>query len=199
MENHVYRCGFESGPVIEWQRIEGKELVGTVNGEEPRLQTIVKMCRSADYVHVRFECEDDHVVATYENRDDPIYREDVVEIFIDEAGAGTHYKEYEFSPRNVIFDALIEKKPDERPIVNTDWDHEGLRSRVAARDDGWLVYDIDLPVSSFGKPPVPGTSWRMNFYRIDGDPQGNRHYWAWSPTGKVDYHKPEKFGYVLFK
>jgi hypothetical protein len=175
------------------------ELVDTVDGSAARLRTVVKMCRSDEGVHVRFECEDDHVVATYSKRDDPIYKEDVVEIFLDEEGRGTRYKEYEISPRNVVFDAMIDKKPGERPIVRVDWDDELLRTSVTARDNGGFVYDLVFPVGSFPIPPVPGSIWRMNFYRIDDDRQGKRHYWAWSPTGKVDYHMPEKFGTVLFE
>lgn len=196
--HYEYQCVRVAGPAIPWEEIAGLELAGTVGGEPPRLRTVVKMCRTDDCVHVRFECEDDHVVAFYTNRDDPIYKEDVVEVFIDEEGAGTHYKEYEFSPRNVVFDALIEKRPDERPNVNTAWDHNGLRSEVQARGDGTIVYEIAFPVKAFDKPPSPGTSWRVNFYRIDDDPQGQRHYWAWSPTGKVDFHRPERFGNITF-
>lgn len=199
MNKAEYRCVYEAGPNIRWQRIAAMELTDTVDGAAPRLKTIVRMCRSDDYVHVRFECEDDFIVATYENRDDPIYKEDVVEIFLDEERAGTFYKEYEFSPRNVIFDALIEKRPGERPKVDTSWDDEGLRNVVATGEDGSLTYDIALPVGSFAAPPGPGVRWRINFYRIDGDPQGKRHYWAWSPTGKVDFHRPESFGTVLFE
>lgn len=199
MESYVYRCGYVDGLDIRWQRIEAMKLVGTVNGEEARLQTVVKMCRSDEGVHVRFECEDDHVVATYSKRDDPIYKEDVVEVFLDEEGLGTRYKEYEISPRNVVFDAMIDKKPGERPNVRVDWDDDLLRTSVAGLENGGLVYDLVFPVGSFLTPPVPGTKWRINFYRIDDDRQGKRHYWAWSPTGKVDYHTPEKFGTVLFE
>jgi hypothetical protein len=100
--------------------------------------------------------------------------EDVVKIFLDEEGHGTHYKEDEFSPRNVMFDALIEKKPGEPPVVRTYWDDNGLGSTGKVMEDGSLVYDIVIAIRSFDNPPVPGTGWRMDFYRIDTDPQGKR-------------------------
>lgn len=199
MEKRVYRCSFESSSHIDWNRIAAVELTNTVNGDAPRLNTVVKMCRSEQFVHIRFECEDDHIVATYTNRDDPIYKEDVVEVFVDEKGAGTHYKEYEFSPRNVVFDALIEKEAGKRPIVNISWNDSELQSEVIAVEPNKLVYDIRLSLRSFERLPVPGTSWRINFYRIDQDAQGKRHFWAWSPTGIVNYHTPEKFGTVIFE
>ncbi|PYI55482.1 carbohydrate-binding family 9-like protein [Paenibacillus flagellatus] len=195
---YVYRCGYEAGPDIRWDEVEPVGLSDTATGEAPRLSTIVRMRRSEAYVHVRFECEDDHVVATYENRDDPIYEEDVVEIFIDTAGEGTSYREYEFSPRGVIFDALIAKAPGQGPKVDTSWDDEGLLLRIERPNERLTVYDIALPIASMERPPEPGTTWRMNVYRIDDDKDGRRHFWAWSPTGAVNFHVPEKFGTVVF-
>lgn len=193
-----YRCTYVPGDVVRWELIEGVQLVDTAVGTRPRLQTVVKMCRTDHHVHIRFECEDDHVVATYERRDDPLYKEDVVEIFIDEEGRGTRYKEYEVSPRNVIFDALIEKKPDEPPIVYPEWDDAGLKTTVTAKNDGTLLYDIAFSVETFDSAPVPGTEWRINFYRIDEDKLGNQQFSAWSPTGRIDFHRPETFGTVRF-
>lgn len=198
MSDRVYPCGYIAGAEVPWEAVEGVELTHTVHGGAPRLRTVVRICRTDECLHFRFECEDDHTVATYTDRDDPIYREDVVEIFVDEEGKGTHYKEYEFSPRNVIFDALVVKEPGQSPQVNTTWDHEGLRSTVSVTEDGIVVYEIGMPVAAFGKPPVSGTEWRINLYRIDDDRQGERHYWAWSPTGLVNFHRPDKFGTLRF-
>ena len=46
--------------------------------------------------------------------------------------------------------------------------------------------------------------WRFNFYRYDrirenGEETGNIEYSAWSPTGKINFHMPERFGIVTFK
>ncbi|GAA3405965.1 carbohydrate-binding family 9-like protein [Paenibacillus hodogayensis] len=199
MKQPEYRCATVSGPDISWAEIEPIKLGETIDGSAPRLETIVRMCRSADTLYIRFECEDDHVVANFVNRDDPIYQEDVVEIFIDEEGNGTDYKEYEFSPRNVVFDAQIRKEPGQSPQVDVSWDHAGLLSAVAKRDDGRFLYDISLPVAALAKAPDTGARWRINFYRIDDDRAGTRHFWAWSPTGRVNFHSPESFGTVIFE
>lgn len=196
MERYEYRCKFASGPAPDWESVEGVELADTVDGSRARLATVVKMCRTASHIHVRFECEDDHIVANYTNRDDPIYKEDVVELFLDESGDGRTYKEYELSPRNVAFDAMIAKEPGQPPKVDTSWDDEGMKTSVVETAPGRFVYELALPVEGLSRPPAAGTVWRANFYRIDGDPQGKRHYWAWSPTGKVDFHRPEHFGTI---
>jgi hypothetical protein len=196
---YVYDCSYQKNNEINWDEIECVRLTDAASGEPARLQTIVKLCRSDAYVHVRFECEDDHVAATYENRDDPIYKEDVVEIFIDEVGTGRFYKEFELSPLNVLFDALIEKEEGRGPKVDTSWDMEGLETRVSWPRKDFAVYEWRLPVDSFDTPPTAGTVWRINLYRIDEDPAGKRHYWAWSPTKVVNFHTPAKFGELHFK
>ncbi len=38
----------------------------------------------------------------------------------------------------------------------------------------------------------------MNLYRIDRPLDGSDEYTAWQPTGKINYHMPEKFGTLVF-
>jgi hypothetical protein len=62
--------------------------------------------------------------------------------------------------------------------------------------------------------PTPGEIWRLNFSRVeyevdivdgkyvkrcgeDGQPLPE-HNWLWSPTGVIDAHMPEMYGYLLF-
>lgn len=200
MVAYVYNCIYQSGPEVRWEEIGCIPLVDTVTGEQARLHTTVKICRTDSYLHVRFECADDHIVATYENRDDPIYKEDVVEIFIDESGAGRFYKEFELSPRNVVLDALIDKEEGQKQKVDASWNLDGLLTQVTWPEEGKAVYDMALPITSFDPPPAPGMKWRINLYRIDEDSTGQRHYWAWSPTGeRRNFHVPAKFGMLVFE
>jgi len=45
-------------------------------------------------------------------------------------------------------------------------------------------------------PPVSGTKWRANMYRIDYD-KGTAHY-AWQKTNK-SFHEYDKFGTFIFE
>ena len=39
----------------------------------------------------------------------------------------------------------------------------------------------------------------MNLYRIDrGQTEAEDEYTAWSPTQKIDYHRPQHFGALQF-
>jgi hypothetical protein len=200
MVAYVYNCIYQSGTEVRWEEIGSIPLSDTVTGEQARLRSTVKICRTDSYIHVRFECADDHIVATYENRDDPIYKEDAVEIFIDESGKGRFYKEFELSPRNVVFDALIDKEEGQTQKVDASWNLDGLLTQVTWPEEGKAVYDLALPIAAFDTSPAPGMTWRINFYRIDEDPAGQRHYWAWSPTGaRRNFHVPAKFGTLVFE
>lgn len=202
-----YECRYvdaENG-IWKWEdiKVEDHYLREVVTGEKPRLKTRFRACWTADALHIRFECEDDHVVATMERRDDPIYLEDVVEVFIDKSGTGAVYYEFEVSPRNVVFDALIHYNGGDKE-VDVAWDAKGIHTQVSAGVDGWRTYDLRIPFADLdweqgqNFTPHHGAEWRWNLYRIDNDLEGNRHYWAWSPTGKVDFHMPHRFGTLVF-
>jgi hypothetical protein len=195
-----YECRFIDTDCqgLPWEEIEAVYLREVVTGERPRLVTEVRACWTPQSLWVRFECEDDHIVATMERRDDPIYQEDVVEVFIDTVGTGNVYYEFEVSPRNVVFDALVHNDLAGSKVVDTSWDAAGLVTRLSAESAGSRVYEIQIPFEDLANTPDMGTVWRWNLYRIDDDVQGKRHYWAWSPTGAVDYHIPQKFGTLVF-
>ncbi|NRF90622.1 carbohydrate-binding family 9-like protein [Paenibacillus frigoriresistens] len=204
-ERMRYECRYVDAlnGIVKWEEIIGNDLREVVTGEKPRLKTRFRACGTADALHIRFECEDDHVVATMERRDDPIYLEDVVEVFLDKTGTGEVYYEFEVSPRNVVFDALIHYNGGDKE-VDVAWDAKGFHTEVLDGAGGWKTYDLWIPFADLDweqgeiRTPHHGTEWRWNLYRIDDDFEGNRHYWAWSPTGKVDFHMPHRFGTLVF-
>ncbi|BBI31595.1 carbohydrate-binding family 9-like protein [Cohnella abietis] len=180
-----------------WGSLPTESLVDVATGGKVRQRTLLQTCWDSEAIYVRFECEDDHTVADYLNRDDPLYDQDVVEIFLDEEGLGQRYIELEISPRNVIFDAIIQNH-GEKIDVNKEWDAEGLETSV--HTEGELrIYLIKLPFIHFKQTPEIGTQWRVNFYRIDDNREGQREFQAWSPTGAIDYHISSKFGTLIFE
>jgi len=179
-----------------WDQLPTEPLIDVATGKQSRMSTTVQACWDSEALYVRFECEDDHVVSDYTKRDEPLYEQDVVEIFLDEAGTGRRYLELEISPRNVVFDAIV--KNDGGSIsVYTEWDAAGMETRVTAQENK-RIYWIKLPLLHFAASPKQGTEWRVNFYRIDESPEGDREFQAWSPTGAINYHIPDRFGKLVF-
>jgi len=196
----VYRGSGEGGAAIDWERYEAVELTDTVTGKPVKERTSVQACWSPDWFHVRFICQDTHVVSRYQLRDEPLYEQDVVELFIDETGAGRKYIELEVSPHNVVFDARIQNDGMKSiTAMDVKWDLAGLETTVTQDDEGHRIYDIAIPAVNFGILPRAGESWKVNFYRIDEDPQGLQEFQAWSPTGEVNYHIPSRFGKLVFE
>ena len=189
-------CTFVKNDDKAWDGLHAENLVEVATGGKLRQRTRFQTCWDSEAIYIRFECEDDYAVADFLNRDDPLYDQDVVEVFLDEEGLGRRYIELEISPRNVIFDALIENHGD-RIVVNKEWDAEGLETSVHTRGD-LRIYVIKLPFIHFKQMPKSGTKWRVNFYRIDESRDGQREFQAWSPTGAVDYHIPSRFGSLIF-
>ncbi|MBB3111244.1 hypothetical protein FHS18_003312 [Paenibacillus phyllosphaerae] len=184
---------------IPWERFVAVELVDTVTVQSPLERTQVRACWTTEHLHIRFTCWDSYIHSTYTMRDEPLYEQDVVEVFIDERGEGTRYMELEVSPYNVIFDAMIENDGNGRLLqVDTSWDMQDLVTNVQVDQLGRILYDIRIPSASFDQPLAAGRSYRVNFYRID-ELRGVREYQAWSPTGAVQFHLPAAFGTLVLE
>jgi hypothetical protein len=196
-----------------WDGVDEVELVDVVTGAAPDQPTTVRMQYDEHYLYFAFHAVDRDIWSTFRERDEMLSEQEVVEMFIDPFGLGKVYYEFNISPHNVIFDAVILNRmvpPDgPRDIVGLkEWNCPGLRTAVAV--DGEL--DSRKPVSSHWDveaavpirelvppkcPPEPGDQWRLNLYRIDRTAEKDE-YQAWSPTGRVDYHMPWHFGTLIF-
>ena len=158
-----------------------------------------------DALHLRFDVSDPSPWHTLDERDAPLWDEEVVEIFLDLDRSGTHYAEVELNPANVICDVhMIRASPDKKNDLR--WNLEGIRSRTFPRDGEW-VGTLALPFSGFRSlpsaartslPPERGDTWGFNVYRIErphgpSAPERDAIYAAYSPTGDPSFHVPESF------
>ena len=178
----------------------------STDGTAPRLSTKVAAYFDDDYLNVVFSANDDHIVATMYGHDEPLYEEDVVEIFL--APRDRHeYFEIEVSPAGTTFDARIESPDFSRETMRTDlgWDCDGLIAALRKMTDGTSI-TIDtllrIPFACFETTaPKDGEMWSVNFFRVDRHPQRGDEYSAWSPTMKqpADFHVPRAFGRLLFR
>ncbi len=197
----------------EWCGVEAVPLVDVVTGSPPLQATTARMLYDDEHLYFAFHAADKDIWSTFRKRDDALYEQEVVEMFVDPYGFGKVYYEFNVSPHNVVFDAVILNRtvpPDGvRDIVGLrEWDCRGLRTAVLV--DGELdtrrpvsrCWDVEaaVPVRELAPPswpPRPGDTWRLNLYRIDRGAAGDE-YQAWSPTGRVDFHVPWRFGRLVF-
>ena len=99
-------------------------------------------------LYIAFDSTDPDPWGTMTQRDDRLWEEEVIEVFLDPDGDGLNYAELEVSPNNVVVDLLI---PRPRADVNESlrWDIDGLRTAVAHRPGAWTV-EIAIPWAGLG-------------------------------------------------
>lgn len=182
-------------------------------GPEP-YPTTFQAVWSDEALFVRFAAVDAAPWHTLAERDDPLWEEEVVEIFLDLDRSGTHYAEVEISPANVVCDVrMVRPSPDKE--MDLGWNLEGIETRVRqlAIDGrpGWVA-TARMPWSGFrtlpsaaaiGLPPAPGDRWRFNVFRIKRpwgpqDPTRDVVFAAWSEPSGSSFHEPAVFRDLTF-
>ncbi|MEN9938260.1 MAG: hypothetical protein RLZZ387_4839 [Chloroflexota bacterium] len=162
-------------------------------------QTTVRLCCDQCGLYVRFDCSDRDIWGTYDQRDAPIYDEEVVELFLSPGrDVPRRYVEIEVSPNGVMFDARIDSPAGTRVglTVDTGWDCPGITWRAERHDadQRWsAVLCIPFAALVEGEPPEV---WRANFYRIERPREGMPEFSCWSPTytEPADFHVAGRFG-----
>jgi Carbohydrate-binding family 9 len=186
------------GPTDRLVSLPRLSLLDARTGAAPRLATSVRVGLRGRALCVRFDGRDAGVVATYARRDEPLWEEDVFEIFLAPRERPTVYFEFEVNPLGALFDARIESPELSRATMRTetDWSCPGFEARVTRRDDRWSA-SVHVPLDPLLDGPSPPPVWRANFYRIDRVTNGAAdEFSAWSPTlaDPADFHVPERFG-----
>lgn len=179
-----------------WQRVTPVALRETATGAAPKQATDLRVAVSGADLRVLFDCQDDDVWATKTVHDEPLYNEEVVEVFLDPVGDLECYFEIELNPLNTVLDLVLRKSPSGLK-KETAWHCEGLRTAVQRTARGWTA-ELAIPFESLMPGSAQMPSWRANFTRIDRPRGVPRELSAWSPTGLALFHVPERFGFLRF-
>jgi cellulose/xylan binding protein with CBM9 domain len=171
----------------------------------PATKTEAKMLWDDQNLYFGFQCEDTDLFATMKVRDQHLWEEEVVEIFIDPDNDQLNYIELEINPLKTLLDLFVLK-----PIVPIPYESYNIPAKWAVKvngtvnnstdkDKGWTV-ELSLPlkeaVTAPHLPPNEDDKWRLNLYRIEKKPK--EEYSAWSPTLVSSYHTPARFGEITF-
>lgn len=220
-EPRSYNCFRTTDPIkidgnldeTSWAKAQSSEKFVDIRGEGypiPSKPTTVKMLWDDEYLYIGATLMEDNIVANLTQRDTIIYYDNDFEVFLDPDGDGIRYFEIENNARGVIFDLLLEKPYRSNGSFFIPWNCEGLQLAVGLNgtlnkeddtDASWTV-EMAIPFAAltynFDNPKKYPT-WRINFSRVQhlvkGQPEEN---WVWSPTGKVDMHMPDRWGFLHF-
>ena len=201
----------------DWKRAVEAPLKETNTGGEVPLKSTVRFLWDDAFLYVGFYCEDPDAWATLFEEDDPLWDEEVVELFIDPDGNGYNYYEHEINPLNVKVDLFVlnaGKRLNGAIQGWFEWDFKNITSAVYVEGDGrnagtvdkyWTV-EVAVPFEDLWEmpviPPEDGDMWRLNAYRIErGKPDDKSDDWyaAFSPTYRGSFHTPWQFGRLYFK
>jgi len=210
----VYQVGRASGPI----RIDGKlddpawkkaplvgDFVNTSDGSQSAYKTEARVLYDENFIYFAFRCADDNIWSTMKRRDEHLWEEEVVEVFLQADPNQPSYIELEVNPLGAMLDIYM--LAARKPLLFGSWNSEKLQWAVQvdgtvdgkAGDREWTC-EIALPVEDIVTaphlPPQPGDRWRMNLYRGEQLPKAANL--AWSPTMRDDFHIPQRFGEIVF-
>jgi hypothetical protein len=170
-------------------------------------QASAQLLWDAEHLYVGFHVKDPDIVATHQGRDQRLWEQDVVEVYLDPGADGKDYIELQVSPTNQVFDAVFKshRTPRWEEAAKTDLavvsavTVDGTANQADDADTGWTV-EIAIPWGELpgGAAPKAGDVWRANLYRIDDAGARNMAFQgAWAPVGG-DFHKLDGAGDLLF-
>jgi len=159
------------------------------------------------FLYVGYECDDKDIVALHQERDDPTYRDDAVEVFINPKPSQTGvYFGLEMNARAVLYDYLM----SDAQYVFKRFNMQGvqlasfIRGTLNVRgdeDQGWSL-EVAIPWVNFeelSKRPNPGDVWTANLNRWDGvEPNRRLSMWSESLAPRPSPHVPARFGQLVF-
>jgi len=210
-EYTVHRAA--QAPVIDgvlddaaWKAATPVLLRGSFDGRPVSLRTEARLSYDDQHLYVAFDVEDPDVWGTFHKQDEPLYTQEVVEVFLDANADGRTYNELQVSPHNVHFDAYF---PARRQGMDLSWD-SGMVSAVKVRgtlddpsdrDEGWRV-EMRIPFARLAEvphvPPQKGERWRFNLYRLEHPGRRGEEGQSFSPLFVGDFHALPRFGWLVF-
>lgn len=188
---------------------ETSEFLDICGKKTAKYRTTARMLWDDTYFYVSAVLPEPHINAHLQKRDEIIWKENDFEVFLDPNDDGIQYFEVEVNAIGTLLDLLMTQPYRNGGQFFSTWDCPGIQ--VATHIAGTLNNDADTDTLWSVELAIPhkalsvgfddglkqGNLWRINFSRVEwlqkGGPEEN---WVWAPTGKVDIHMPECWGYV---
>lgn len=197
----------------DWKAAARSPKFADAEGSPPMKQdTRARLLYDDKNLYVFVEAKDDDVFSQYKKNDSPMWKEDIIELFIDADRNRRGYVELQVNPNNAQFDAWFATTRAQR--ADMAWSanmksavtvHGSLNTR-GDKDAGWDV-EIAIPLESVkGRdakmqiklPPPVGTRWRLNVVRGDKPAKGRLRAASWNQITYSDFHALNKMLEVTF-
>ena len=194
----------------------------------PRFATRAKLLWDDENLYIGAVLEGTEIWGHQTERDCVIFQDNDFEIFIDPDSDTHQYYEFEMNAKNTVWDLFLAKPYRDGGRALNGYDIHGLRTAVhidgklndpSAENRRWMV-EVVIPFSAVfecteeKRSPIAGEYYRLNFSRVQWkvdvvdnsyqkrrDENGNvlpEDNWVWAPTGLINIHYPELWGFVFF-
>ena len=191
------------GTCPDWEKAEQLDLSNHLWAEEyPCFHACrIKLCAVKNKgLFVRFFSEEPQPRAVYTKRDEPIYKDSCMELFVQPVADDNRYLNFEINPNAAYLSEIGTCRAD-RVLLSAASD-VACKTDVLRVASGWgveLFIPDELVSDCFGLPYsfASQKQLKLNAYKC-GDETPYPHYSSLFvvPTPKPDYHRPEFFGTV---
>jgi len=199
-----------NGNNSEWDKATWKKLT-KLDPEGEEYPSRFKILYSGKGIYLLFEGKDNKITTNFDKDFDNLFEADVFEVFFHPDPKVPLYLEYEINQLNKELVLIIPNfngkfygwipwhYENERRVVKK-VHIEGGKMEAGSKIKSWsaeLFFPFELfnPLSNV--PPVRGTIWNANFYRLDYD-SGKMVKWAWTPINQ-SFHEYKKFMPIKFE
>ena len=184
-----------------WSRVTAVRLVESLHGEPAETpDTQVFLGWDEEALYVAAAIDDPDLRTSFTRHDDPLWKEEALEVFVFGDARRQDYLELQISARGVTFDAKFAdyRKGDES--WNSAWqtavDVQGTIDDPGDTDRGWTA-ELAIPWGEICEhtpvqcPPRSGMQVRANVFVLERPRKGGTIGLALSPTRVGDFHAPE--------
>jgi len=189
-----------------WQTAAASQEFQTAEGSpEPVGKATAKLSWDESNLYVFVQVTDSDVFSEYKKHDDPLWKQDAVELFIDADGNRMGYVELQVNPNNATFDSWF--KSTRAQPGDESWDSNMVTAVKVHDGIGW---DVELAIPweavkgrdeqmKINTPPHVGDRWRLNVVRVDAK-TGSKDVSAssWNRITYGDFHALDRMLTVVF-
>ncbi len=196
-----------------WERAPQSSAFSRAQGGRPMDgEARARLLWDDEFLYALIEVDDGSIYSEYTEDGDPLWSQDVVELFIDADRSGRGYVELQVNPRGAIYDSYF--ATTRAGGGDPDWE-SGMRAAVHVRgdpaspeseDEGWTA-ELAIPLEAVkGRddgmdvaiPPRVGDRWNLNVVRVNGLDGDSVTASSWSPISISDFHALDRMLPVVF-